>query len=143
MAFGEAGLTPEPGLVKEGDYLFEDGYSFCQEFLALPQPPTAIFCANHIMAGGAMLAIREAGLSIPEEISIAAFEGFDDSVLGRLIKPSLTANIFPTQEMSLKALYMLDRLMKDYRNQKQQEFFEEVRVIMTFKLGTSTGPPKS
>lgn len=141
MAFREAGLTPDLKLVKEGNFLFDGGYSLCREFLALPQPPTAIFCANHIMAGGAMMAIKEAGLTIPEELSLAAFEGFDDSVLGCLIEPSLTANIFPTQEMSLKALYMLDRLIKNYREQKQQDCFEEVRVIMKFKKGTSTAPP--
>jgi len=41
----------------------------------------------------------------------------------------------------LKALYMLDRLIKNYREQKQQDCFEEVRVIMKFKKGTSTAPP--
>jgi LacI family transcriptional regulator len=141
MALAEAGLEPQPELIREGNFLFDDGYWLSKELLAAAEPPSAIFCANHIMAGGAMMAIRDQGLRIPEDISLAAFEGFDDSILGRLIQPSLTANIFPTREMSLKALSMLDRLIKEGRDRKASTVYEEVRMVMTFKPGTSTGPP--
>jgi LacI family transcriptional regulator len=55
--------------------------------LALPEPPDAIFCASDVMAIGAMAAIEEAGLRIPEDVAIV---GFDDIDYARLVAPSLT-----------------------------------------------------
>jgi LacI family transcriptional regulator len=58
-----------------------------QDLLAQPRRPRAVFAANDLMAMGAMLAMREAGLRIPQDIAIA---GFDDIPAARLVNPPLT-----------------------------------------------------
>ena len=58
-----------------------------QKFLALPEPPDAIFCASDLMAIGAMAAVEDAGLRIPDDVAVV---GFDDLDYASLIKPSLT-----------------------------------------------------
>ena len=58
-----------------------------QAFLALPEPPDAIFCASDVMAIGAMAAIETARLRVPDDVAVV---GFDDIDYARLVKPSLT-----------------------------------------------------
>jgi LacI family transcriptional regulator len=58
-----------------------------QTFLALPEPPDAVFCASDVMAIGAMAAIETAGLRVPEDVAVV---GFDDIDYAHLVKPSLT-----------------------------------------------------
>jgi LacI family transcriptional regulator len=58
-----------------------------QTFLALPQPPTAVFAANDLMAIGAMEAAQKAGLDIPGDIAIM---GFDDIPPATWVRPRLT-----------------------------------------------------
>src|SRR5690606_12131175 len=62
-------------LIAEGDFWERGGYNAAIRLLDLPQIPTAIFAANDLSAFGAMEAIRQRGLSIPQDISIV---GFDD-----------------------------------------------------------------
>ena len=62
-------------------------YEATQAFLALPEPPDAIFCASDVMAIGAMAAIEDAGLKIPNDIAVV---GFDDIDYARLVEPALT-----------------------------------------------------
>lgn len=59
----------------QGDYTYESGYAAAQDLLAHRNPPDAIFCANDIMAIGALDAIRERGLHVPADVSVV---GFDD-----------------------------------------------------------------
>lgn len=59
----------------QGDYTYESGYAAAKQLLTSNQPPDALFCANDIMAIGAMDAARAAGLSVPDDVSII---GFDD-----------------------------------------------------------------
>jgi LacI family transcriptional regulator len=82
----------------------ECGYENTQKLLALPEPPTAIFLANDVMAIGAIQAVRESGRSIPGDISIV---GFDDIPLGRYITPSLTTVRQPAFEKGLHAARIL------------------------------------
>ena len=58
-----------------------------QAFLALPEPPDAVFCASDVMAIGAMAAIEAAGLRVPDDMAVV---GFDDIDYARLVTPSLT-----------------------------------------------------
>lgn len=58
----------------QGYYTYESGYQAAQTLLANPQPPDAIFCANDIMAIGAIDAIRAHGLRLAEDISVIGFD---------------------------------------------------------------------
>ncbi len=91
-------------LVCEGDFEQLDGYNNGKELLALPNPPTAIFASNDMMAMGVMDAVRELGLRIPDDISIL---GFDDIPQAVNIRPALTTVRQPLEKMGRVATQML------------------------------------
>lgn len=81
------GLPHDDLLIRGADYREAGGYEAMVELLKLEQRPTAVFAANDLMALGAMMAIREAGLSIPDDMAII---GLDDIPAARLVHPALT-----------------------------------------------------
>jgi len=72
-------------LVREGNFLDDSGYRLAREILK--ENVTAIFCANDVMAISAIKAIKETGLSVPDDISVI---GFDNTAIGNYIMPALT-----------------------------------------------------
>jgi LacI family transcriptional regulator len=87
QALQEHNIQVDETLIKNGYYAEKGGYEAMQDLLAQPRRPRAVFAANDLMAMGAMLAMREAGLRIPQDIAIA---GFDDIPAARLVNPPLT-----------------------------------------------------
>ncbi|MCE7000229.1 LacI family transcriptional regulator [Saccharothrix sp. S26] len=86
-AMAEAGLAVPPEYVVEGDFYRPSGQSATRSLIALPEPPTAVFCAGDEMAVGALLAARHAGLRVPDDLAVV---GFDDIELAALVEPPLT-----------------------------------------------------
>jgi LacI family transcriptional regulator len=81
------GIEYRPDYEQAGDFYRESGEHSMQALLALPEPPTAVFVASDMMAVGALEAVREAGLRIPEDVAIV---GFDDIQLASFVDPPLT-----------------------------------------------------
>jgi LacI family transcriptional regulator len=81
------GLGYRDEYVAYGDFYFEEGYRASERLLALDEPPTGIFAASDMMALGAIRAAAEAGLSVPDELSVV---GFDDIQLAQHVHPPLT-----------------------------------------------------
>jgi LacI family transcriptional regulator len=104
QACQEHDIPVDEALIKNGYYAERGGYEAMQDLLAQPRRPRAVFAANDLMAMGAMLAIREAGLRIPEDIAIA---GFDDIPAARLINPPLTTINQFQESLGRKAAEML------------------------------------
>lgn len=73
--------------IKDGNFRMKSGYIATKELLSQKEKPTAIIACSDLMAIGAMKAIREEGLSIPEDISLVGYDGFD---IGDYLNPSLT-----------------------------------------------------
>jgi LacI family transcriptional regulator len=96
QALRDAGIEPDPELMFERAFEFVEGRAAMQLMLQLDRPPTAVFCANDVQAIGALSECRDAGLSIPDEISIV---GFDDMPIAQYITPRLTTVRVPAQEM--------------------------------------------
>lgn len=109
-ALADHGIAFDPGLVQEGDFFQPAGYAGARALLNLSDPPTAIFAANDVMAFGAMEAIRECNLRIPEDISVM---GFDDIPEAARVHPPLTTVQQPLQEMGRLATHMLLERIKD------------------------------
>jgi len=103
-AFAKHGIAFDPGLVRNGDWLPLKGYQLARELLALEDRPTAIFCANDLMALGAIEAAAELGLSVPGDVSIM---GYDDQELARYTHPPLTTLVLPNYEMGRHAAELL------------------------------------
>ncbi|MCF6176773.1 MAG: GntR family transcriptional regulator [Victivallaceae bacterium] len=99
----------------QGDYLTTtDGYQAMQILLALPNPPTAVFVSTDLKAEGAIKAVLDSGLRVPEDISIA---GFDDIPGAYDFEPPLTTIRAPYSEMGAEAVKMLDKIIQDKRPQ--------------------------
>jgi len=91
MGYQEAltahGIESTNAMMSSGAYSEDGGYTAMQNLLQRGDRPSAVFAANDLMAMGAMIAIREAGLSIPRDIAIV---GFDDIPAAKLVFPALT-----------------------------------------------------
>lgn len=87
-----------------GRYSTENGYLSCLEILEQKHPPTAIFCANDVVALGALNAAKKAGIEVPGDLSII---GFDDLDLSRWEITRLSTIHQPISEMAGVAARML------------------------------------
>jgi LacI family transcriptional regulator len=96
QALSSRDIPFDPQLVREGDWQVSSGHAHAQALLALPEPPTALFCANDLMAVGAIEAVRERGLEIPRQVSVV---GYDDQDIARYTQPPLTTVLLPNYEM--------------------------------------------
>jgi LacI family transcriptional regulator len=125
-ALHEAGLAVDPLLVAEGDWLHTSGKEVMQHFLQLDHPPTAVFSCNDMMAAGALHAIYERGLHVPEDIAIV---GFDDVPQTTVIIPALTTIRQPNEEMGSKATEMLIDRLEGKEGQPSQVIFPTMLVV--------------
>jgi LacI family transcriptional regulator len=108
LALREAGLRVDAALVREADWSTETSWQVAHSLLALPEPPTALFCTNNLLAVGALRALREAGRRVPDDIALACFE---DIELASLIDPWLTVAVQPAFDMGMRATtLLLDRI---------------------------------
>lgn len=87
QALRQAGITPDPNLVVEGDWSATSGYTAVRSLLEHRVAFSAIFAQNDRMAVGAIRALREANLCVPQDVSII---GFDDMPLASYFDPPLT-----------------------------------------------------
>jgi LacI family transcriptional regulator len=102
LALQEKGLAFDAVLSADGDFTEAGGYTAMQKLL--PADPDAVFAANDMMAAGALRAIREAGLKVPEEIALV---GFDDIPMAAQFDPPLTTIRQPIKRMGSLAVETL------------------------------------
>ncbi len=95
-ALATADIPFDPALVREGNWQLSSGYDATLALLALPRPPTAIFCSNDRMAMGCYEALKDLGLKIPDDVSVV---GFDDDEIASHLMPRLTTLKFPRHRM--------------------------------------------
>lgn len=98
------GLPSEEILVRGADHTERGGYGAMQHLLARSPRPRAVFATNDMMAIGAMVAIRDAGLRVPDDIAVA---GFDDITVARLLNPPLTTVAQFPERLGRRAAEML------------------------------------
>lgn len=101
------GIRPFP--VTSTDYRLDAGASAVKAILSAPEIPTVIFCGSDLIAMGAMNALEEAGVKIPEDISIV---GIDDISFAFLARPPLTTISVPRERLGITAFHALDKMLK-------------------------------
>jgi len=105
-------LPIEDSLILEGDYSLESGYRLMDHFLTRTDLPSAVFVTNYEMTLGAIMALNESSIRVPDEISII---GFDNQQLARIVKPALSIVVQPIQAIGeTAAALLLKRLKGDY-----------------------------
>lgn len=103
-ALADAGVSCEPALTEPSNLTTEGGYQACQRLLSSSLPFTAIFCANDMVAIGAIKALREAGRAVPEQVSVI---GFDDVDMAEHLTPPLTTIHVPKEAIGAAAVQRL------------------------------------
>lgn len=103
-ALRAAGIASDPTLLCRGNFTLQAGYDAAGQLLDRPDRPTAIFCENDEMAIGAIKRIRETGLRVPQDISVA---GFDDIPFAAFCDPPLTTIAQPAEAFGRHAVEML------------------------------------
>lgn len=99
-ALARAAIAYDPSLVVECGSTQAEGFRVTNELLALPEPPTAVFAHNDLLALGVCHAVRRAGLSVPGDVSVV---GYDDISSAAYLNPPLTTVRFPKAEMGRRA----------------------------------------
>ena len=108
QALTERGIPFDPSLLRTGDYTAAAGVRESLELIRLPEPPSAIFAFNDLMAMGVMQAVQERGLRIPADVAVI---GFDGLAITAHCYPPLSTVEQPVAEMSVAAIAMLlDRI---------------------------------
>jgi DNA-binding LacI/PurR family transcriptional regulator len=103
-ALAENHIPLDEILIQDGDFTESGGYQGMRKLLELKSRPTAVFAANDLMALGAMVAIREAKLRIPEDIALI---GIDDIPAAKLVNPPLTTSSQAQENVGRRAAEML------------------------------------
>ena len=109
QALENAGLPFEEQLVRHGDFDPQSGYEQMNALLRLESPPSAVFVASDVVAFGAMAAIREHDLTIPDDIAIV---GFDDVPFAKFAYPPLTTIHLPAADLARRSSEILFKLIK-------------------------------
>lgn len=109
-ALVEAGIDIDDELIRFARYSREDGYKVTKELLNLENPPTAIFGGNNFIAVGAMMAIRDSGLRVPEDIALVSF---DDIESLSQVYPFFTVVTQPAYSMGVISAELLIRRIED------------------------------
>lgn len=92
-----ADIAFDDSLVVTGDATAHGGFEGAMTLLSLPDRPTALFCANDRMAMGAYDAIKELGLSIPDDVAVVGFD--NQELISNYLRPSLTSVALPFEQM--------------------------------------------
>ena len=135
-ALAEAGIKLPRSLIADGNYTFESGITATQSLLDVSPRPTAIFACNDDMAAGVLLAARQRGLSVPEQLSII---GFDDQPLVARLWPPLTTVHWPMESMARSAALKLIADMIGEDNDVE----EPSMFVSTLVKRGSVAPPEN
>lgn len=127
-----AGIAFDPGLVRAGEFRQPNGFHATSAMLEQAAPPTAIFAANDLSAFGAIEAIKEHDLRVPDDVSVI---GFDDIPMASQIFPALTTVRQPLHQMGAAAVKLLAAMVAGLNPVTQR-----VTLPTELIVRASTGP---
>ena len=108
-ALAEAGIPVDEGLIVGGGSTSEGAAQAVATLLEGSSRPTALFCANNLMTIGALFAIAETGMTVPEDVALV---GFDDFSWSEVFRPRLTTIAQPTYELGRSAASLLIEIIR-------------------------------
>ncbi len=125
-ALQSAGIALEQEMIQQGHSTLESGYAAAQQLLALSTRPTAIFAATDWMALGTIEAALDAGLRVPQDLSVI---GLDDIVVSAHIRPPLTTVAVPKFQLAKEATELLFGLINQVSDLTLSRLVEPTLVI--------------
>jgi LacI family transcriptional regulator len=134
-ALAQSGLMAQAqDLLWHSDFTSQGGFTAMQSILASPHPPTAVFVCNDLMCIGALSAAHEAGVLVPQDMSLI---GFDDIELARFASPALTTISQPKHRIGVAAVDMLLERIQGGRVQARQVLFQPELVVRNSTAGVT------
>jgi LacI family transcriptional regulator len=133
-ALAEAGLELSDGLEYYGCFTQQSGHDLTYEAMKQDPRPTAIFAANNFIAIGALKALRELGLRVPEDVALV---GFDDLPAALIVSPFLTVAAQPAYEMARKATEILLTRLSGHETDPYQEIVLPPEIVIRQSSGPS------
>lgn len=133
-ALEQRGAPMDPALRRVGEFTHRSGYQWASELLDRPDRPTAVFCANDVIAFGALDAARNLGIDVPGQVSIA---GFDDIPMASWGAFSLTTVRQPLTDMARDAARILVERIEGHDGVVHQRLVFPTHLVQR----TTTGPP--
>lgn len=109
-ALRDHGVAPDADLVLRADFKEDGGYAAARQLLSARRKPDALFVANNLMTLGALRAVKESGLRIPDDLLLV---GWDDAPWTTLTEPQLTVVAQPTHEIGRQAARLLATASRD------------------------------
>jgi len=116
----------EPFPVIHSNYRVDAGASAVRTILSAPEIPTVIFCGSDLIAMGAMSALEQAGVEIPEDVSVV---GIDDIAFASLTRPPLTTIRVPREQLGTIAFEALEKMM-GLKRHKGAEYYLETELVV-------------
>ena len=126
-ALEDNNIPVDPNYIMYGDYKFKSGYDITKQLVMQPMNPTAIFTVNNIMALGAVSALNEMNITIPDKISISSFGEFKYHAV---LNPDLTVVNQHSYSMGKKAAEVLIAKIHNLENWKPEKIVIEGDIIM-------------
>ncbi len=121
------GMDVDENYILYGNYKFESGYELTKRLIMQPLKPTAIFSVNNLMALGAVAALNEMNISIPDEMSVCAFGVFK---YHPILNPDMTVINQRPVELGIKAAELLINRIKNPKDWVPQKFVFDADIIM-------------
>lgn len=117
------------------NYRHDGGMQAVHALVKDPDIPTAILCGNDLIALGAISALEQAGIRVPQDVSVV---GFDDLVFARLTRPPLTTAGVPREELGALAFEIINRMIGAKRPREESR-----RITPRLVVRNSTAPPRT
>ncbi len=133
LLLSEAGIPLRADYLATADVNLEESCRAALDLLRRPEPPTAIYCDDDLMAAGVYTAARKLHLRLPADLSIV---GFSDGLVAQLLDPALTTVAIPMMELGQRAMEILLTGLESELN----PFVE--RIPLDFVVRESTASPR-
>jgi len=134
QALAKNRIAYNPSLVRECGFTESDGYRSMSAWLAEGDVPSAVFAANDPAAMGAMSAILEAGLTVPDDVAIV---GGGNIHYGDMLKVPLTTVAWSTAEMGQAAARLLVEMVEGKKRPKEQHVIVEPELVVRESCGAA------
>ncbi|GAB6098617.1 LacI family DNA-binding transcriptional regulator [Halanaerocella petrolearia] len=118
QALSDNDITFKSRLVEEGNYTRDSGYSAMKKLLSKDVYFSAVFAINDPMAMGAIQALKESDIKVPDECAVMGFDGID---LGTYIEPQLSTIRQPVYQLGREIVEMLIKLIRDKEIRKSHK----------------------
>jgi len=133
----ERKMNPSP--VIDCNYRVDSGASAVRAILSQPKIPTVIFCGSDLITMGAMNALEEEGVQVPEDVSVV---GIDDISFAFLARPPLTTISVPRERLGVIAFEALEKVLKLKRRKGADYYLETELVIRRSTAPASRRSPR-